>query len=91
MAELIATSVDTATSADFTVLDGASATLFLKDAVSTKVHPDACASVQIKSADNQYFEIGILDVTTPARVLQAPGTFRVVKYSAPVAYGVDKA
>ena len=90
MAELIAPSTTTAASADFTLTDGQSTTIFLKDADSTKAHPNAVACIQIKSADGQYFEVGVVDVTEPARVLQAPGTFRVVKYPAPLAYGVDR-
>jgi hypothetical protein len=90
MAELIASSTNTATSADFTLTDGQSTTLFLKDAEGTKVHPNALASVQIQSSGGQYFEVGILDDANPARVLQAPGVFRVVKFSAERAYGVDR-
>ena len=89
MAELIASSVNAGASADFTLTDGASATIFLKDAVGTKVCPEAIANVQIKSG-TEYFDIGTLDVYKPVPVLQAPGTFRVYKYSAPLAFGVDK-
>jgi hypothetical protein len=87
--ELIPISVNTATSADFTLTDGQSTTIFLKDAESSEVTPTAVALVQIKS-DTSYFTIGKLDVVTPGRVLQAPGTFRVLKFNSPVAFGVDR-
>lgn len=90
MANIIPTSVNTATSADFTLSDGQSTTLFLKDAESSAVCPEALALVQIKDDLGQYFTIGKLDVVNPGRVLQAPGTFRVLKFNAPRAYGVDR-
>jgi hypothetical protein len=87
--ELIPINTATATSADFTLFDGQSTTIFLKDATSNEVTPEAIALVQIK-ADTAYFTIGKLDVTTPGRVLQAPGTFRVLKFNSPTAFGVER-
>ena len=90
MANIIPISVNTATSSDFTLIDGQSTTLFLTDAESSEVCPEAIALVQLKSADGAYFTCGKLDVVTPARVLQAAGTFRVLKFNAPKAFGVDR-
>jgi len=89
MATLNASSTGSNISADFTLIDGQSAMLFLTDVEGDNVDPVAVAYIQIKSG-TQYFNIGVLDVTYPARVLQAAGTFRVKKMSAPVAFGVDK-
>lgn len=89
MAEIIASSTTTGTSADFTLTDGQSTTIFLKDADSPKPPVDAIAVVQIKSG-TQYFDVGALDAQRPVRVLQAPGTFRVFKYGGASAFGVDR-
>lgn len=88
MAELLASSTANAVSADFTLIDGQSTLLLLKDAIGEAVCPDAVARIQVKSG-TKYFTIGMLDVTNPARVLQAPGTFRVVKFPSTAAFGVD--
>jgi hypothetical protein len=87
--ELIPINTNTATSADFTLFDGQSTTIFLKDATSNEVTADALALVQIKAGE-AYFTIGKLDVASPGRVLQAPGTFRVLKFNSPVAFGVER-
>lgn len=90
MANIIPISVNTATSSDFTLLDGQSTTIFMADAESNEVCPEALSLIQIKDSGGSYFTIGRLDVTSPARVLQAAGTFRVLKFSAPKAFGVDR-
>lgn len=90
MAELIASSVNAANSADFTLTTGVTATLNLKGPADTWVGPQSIAYVQIKSADGRYYTIGALTVQNPASVLSAVGTFRVAKIAAPDAFGVDK-
>ncbi len=90
MAEIIATGTTQATSADFTLTDGQSTTIFFKDALGMEVTPEANALIRIKSSTNEYYTIGTVDCANPARVLQAPGTFRVFKYASTVAYGVDR-
>jgi hypothetical protein len=89
MAEIIAPTTSSGTSADFTLADGDSTTIFLKDADSNSVPADAVAVVQIKSG-TQYFSIGVVDVSAPAKVLQAPGTFRVFKHVSSTSVGVDR-
>jgi hypothetical protein len=89
MPQIIAPTTSTGVSADFTLIDGASTTLFLKDDEGVSVPPDAIAVVQIKSG-SEYFSIGTLDVANPARVLQAPGTFRIFKHVSSTAVGVDR-
>lgn len=90
MAELIASGTAEADSADFTLAAGEQVTLFLKDAAGTTVNPHGVAQVHIKSADGEYFMIGKIDTSQPAAVLSAPGTYRVRRLAAAVAYGVDK-
>ncbi len=90
MAELIAAGTAEADSADFTLASGDQATLFLKDAAGPRVSADAVAHVQIKSADGEYFQVGHLDSYNPAKVLSAPGTYRVKRIANAVAFGVDK-
>jgi hypothetical protein len=90
MAELIATGTAQADSADFALTDGQSTTIFLKDAAGTTVPPLCNAAVQIKSADLEYFTVGTIDGLTPAKVLQAPGTYRVRKHASADAFGVDR-
>lgn len=90
MAEILSTAATAAESSDFTLTDGQSCTLFLKDAAGVNVAESALVTVQIKSADTQYFDIGVLTKYQPAKVLSAPGTFRVARPAQAVAVGVDK-
>jgi hypothetical protein len=90
MAELIAAGTTEADSADFTLASGDQVTLFLKDAAGPRVASDAVAHLQIKSAAGEYFHVGHLDSYNPAKVLAAPGTYRVKRLAASAAYGVDK-
>lgn len=90
MAELIAAGTTEVDSADFTLTSGDQVTLFLKDAAGPTVGNDAIALVQIKSAGGEYFIVGRVDFETPAKVLAAPGTYRVKRLAASAAFGVDK-
>lgn len=90
MAELLASATTASTSADFTVTAGTPVTLFLKSATTETLPADGSASIQIKSAGATYYPVGVLERNTPARVIDGPGTFRVVKSTGSVAFGVDK-
>lgn len=90
MAELIAAGTAEADSADFTLVSGDQVTLFLKDAAGPRVPADAVAHVQLKSAGGEYFYVGHLDSYNPAKVLAAPGTYRVRRLAVSAATGVDK-
>lgn len=89
MAELIASGTADANSADFTLTDGQSATLFLKTATGAPVAPAAQARIQVKSGSN-YFTVGRLTQSDPMLVLRAAGTFRVQRLAHTIAFGVDK-
>lgn len=91
MSTLIASGTTAATSADFTLADGQSTTLFLTDATGPDVANQAVALIQIKSAGGQYFTIGRLTHDNPVQVLAAPGTYRVKRDVAPVAFAVEQA
>ena len=91
MAEIIASQVAAANSADFTLTDGQSVSLLLKDdVVDTDLYAGAVAFIQAKSAGAKYVTIGELNFDEPLIVLSAPGTFRVSKAASAYAYGVDK-
>jgi hypothetical protein len=89
MANIIPKSTDAAVSADFTLTDGQTTTLFLSGGTNNSVDPAALALIQIK-AGTEYFTVARLDVTNPGLVLQAPGTFRVQKRPSPVNIGVER-
>jgi len=89
MATLIASSTAQADSADFTLAAGASTTLYLVDASGESVDSFSNVAVQIKSG-LEYFTIGSLSGARPCLVLDAIGTFRIRKFAAPVAFGVDR-
>ncbi len=88
MAVLIAATTSATNSADFTLASGDNVTLALVAAAA--IPSDAAAAIQFKSAGGVYFNIGNLTQESPAKVLSAPGTFRVVLTAASVAVGVDK-
>ncbi len=91
MAEIIASQTTAANSADFTLKDGQSVSLLLKDDVAdTDLYNNAVAFIQAKSAGTKYVTIGKLTFEEPLMVLSAPGTFRVSKGISAYAYGVDK-
>lgn len=91
MAELIATTSAEATSADFTLADGASTSIYLKDAQTTNdiVPENSAAFIQVKSG-SKYITIGSIDRKNPIAVLAAPGTFRVYKPLSSYPVGVDR-
>lgn len=91
MAELISTQNALANSADFTLTDGQTVSLALKDdGADNDIYDNAIAYIQYKSSNGKYVTIGQLDFKAPMRILSAPGTFRVSKPASAYAYGVDK-
>lgn len=89
MASYIAPSVAAANGADFTLAAGNATTLSLSAA--SALLPLCNARIQIKSAAGTYQDIGFLDKDNPIVVLQAIGTFRVVKSdNADLSFGVEK-
>ena len=90
MAELIASGTAEFDSVDFTLAAGDQVTIFLKNTPGTVVNPKGVAQVFIKSSENNYYLVGVVDLSFPAKVIQAPGTYKVRRMASDVAYGVDK-
>lgn len=90
MTQLIAPSTAAATSADFTVASGSSATLSLSFSGLEAISPMAVADIQRKDSAGNYANIGQLSGGNPSMVLIAAGTFRVRKWAFSVAFGVDQ-
>ena len=89
--ELLSAGTAAAASGEFTLASGETATLFLKDAAGPRVPVDCVVKVQIKAASGEFFDVGQLDVRAPAQLVQAPGTYRVVRPESAASVGVDKA
>jgi hypothetical protein len=89
MAALIPTGTAEAVSADFTLAEGQSTTLFLMNDDGSPVTPAARAFIQIQSG-TQYFKVGQLTGMGSSAVLTAIGTFRVFKFASTVPFGVDR-
>lgn len=89
MAEIIAVGTVDAQSADFSLTDGQSTTLALKNTDGIDSLSAAAAIVQVKLG-TLYFPIGMLTFANPCQVLAAPGAFRVIRKNAVVSFGVDR-
>jgi hypothetical protein len=89
MANIIPSGTAEAASADFTLTAGTTTTLSVNDADGF-VSPLATAYIQIKSAAGAYCTIGQLDGNNPAQVLNATGTFRVLRLANNAAFGVER-
>jgi hypothetical protein len=87
--ELLAIGTAAAVSADFDLVDGDRAHLFLKDDLGPRVPVDAVVKVQIKSVGGQYFDVAQLGLTSPTTVLDAAGTYRLSRAEGS-AVGVDR-
>ncbi len=70
--ELIASGSTAANSADIVVAGGEAVTVFLKDMDGFSV-----ANIQIKDSDGGYNNIGALGPSDPAKMIAAPGTYRI--------------
>ena len=92
MAELLPPTTTAANSADFTVAVGTPVRISLFNAAGGQLANDAFAFVEYKASNNQYFGApeGGLDSFNQSLLLSAPGTYRVRKGAAAVAFGVDK-
>lgn len=90
MAQLIASTTDAATSADFTLAAGESATISLFN--TNYLRELAMAHVQIKGSDGAYYLVqdGGLSATRNTLRITAAGTYRISKDASQTAFGVDK-
>lgn len=93
MAIFIAIGATAANSADFTLVDGQTAQLSLvvSDTNLMTLPPDCQASVQSKTSQSGYLEIGRLTGgKDPVLLLEGPGTYRIRKPASTTLFGVDK-
>lgn len=85
-------------SADFTVVAGTPATLFLTTTAGGDVNDDVQVNLQIKGALGQYINVARLGAETgidgsqgTATQVAAPGTYRVQRTPTGIPVGVDQA
>ena len=92
MAELIATGVAGATSADIVLADGALATIGLFAAAGITYSPDTKAVIERKASNGVYSSIpgGELLRVKDAIQIAGPATYRVVKLPSAVSFGVSQ-
>lgn len=89
MAVHIASGTTAASSAaDFTLADGAAATLNLFGAAG--IPGDAVATVELLASNATYVTVGEMNAGTPCVQVFGPGTYRVSKRASATAFGVDK-
>ena len=92
MAELIATGVAGATSADIVLASGASATIGLFAAAGVSLSSDTDVVVQRKGSNGEYYSVPESELY-PAKTavqIQGPATYRVVKMPSAASFGVSQ-
>jgi hypothetical protein len=87
--ELIALGVTAVASADITLAAGESAHIHLRGSAPPAV-PPCTVSIDIKGADNSYTEIYRLTEFDSARVIDAPGVYRVRRSVCTQNVGIDR-
>ena len=91
MAVILGSGVTEAGSTDIIISAGSRATVFLSDAAGPMVDPASQAEVQIKSAGGEYFKVGVLNSENAfIQAITAPGTYRVLRRAAAVAFAVEQ-
>jgi hypothetical protein len=92
MANIIPSGTGDATSAEFTLAAGDTATLFITSPTADDATPGVLAKVQIKAASGAFTTVGELKYGQLARVLSGAGTYRVWRpaQAAGMAFGVEK-
>lgn len=90
MANIIAAGQTEAASSDITLPVGTPTTIQLNTGGNATLPADAAALIQYKNAGGGYNTIGRLTVQLPCQVLNAPGTFRVVRQACSANVAVDR-
>ena len=92
MAELIATGVAGATSADIVLADGAIATIGLFAAAGVSLSPDTKVIVQRKGSNAEYYTVPEAELYPAKTAVQVagPATYRAVKLPSAVSFGVSQ-
>lgn len=89
MPEILAIATTELSSGEFTLGVADAVTLSLKFP-STGAGTSAQALVLLKTSSTSFVQIGSLTLNEPAKVLAAPGTFKVTRLACTSAFGVDK-
>lgn len=89
MASILTAGTTEAASSTFTLAAGEAKTVYLTSATGPTLAADVAADIQIASAGSQYFTIGTLSRSAPAYVVEAVGTFRVLRHPCSTAVGVE--
>lgn len=92
MAVILASTAGAGFSSDVVVAAGTPATIFLASATNEFLPMDAKAVIEVKSAGATYNAVpgGELNYANPQRVIDSPGTYRVVKYASGTAITVEQ-
>lgn len=89
--ELLAIGNAAAQSADFTLTSTDAVSVFVKQSVSGLPAPGIQAEIRQKSTvTGTYVTVGQLTTKEPAQVINAPGTYAVVRLDTGAVFGVDK-
>lgn len=86
MPNILAQTIGSATSADFTI---SGSTTYVLSTASGTLPVNAYAEIQYKNVSGGYSTFVTLDANRPLHVSSAVGTFRVVKWGGSTAFGVD--
>jgi len=89
MASILAAGITQAASSTFTLADGESKTVYLTAPSGAPIADDATAQIQIVSAAGDYTTIGTLTRAVPSYVVQAVGTFRVLRWPCSTPVGIE--
>ena len=88
MASILAAGITNAASSTFTLAAGESKTVYLT-AVGAPIASDVSAEIQIASAAGDYTTLGALTRAVPSYVVQAVGTFRVLRWPCSTPVGIE--
>ena len=89
MASILSAGTTEAASSTFTLAAGESKTVYLTSAAGPGIASDIAADIQIASAGGEYFTLGTLTRAVPSYVVQAVGTFRVLRRKCSSAVGIE--
>lgn len=86
MPNILAPSIGSAISADFTI---SGSTTYVLSTATGSLPPNVYAELQYKNAAGGYTTFATLEANKPLHVTSAAGTFRIVKWGGSTAFGVD--
>lgn len=82
--QILAVAAGDADSADVVIAAGDTLTVALKDGAGPRVgelEPNMMVRIMLKDDAGQYFQVGALTATEPAKVIQGAGTYRFTRVS----------